>query len=175
MLSHLYDHKLALVSAVYLALVVMACFVGTMFVHDAAYVQNLTGGLHPPFHSGAGWSALLGTDGLGRSQLARLLVGGRTTLLIASGAVLLSASIGPLWDSSPPWAQPSSVSPFCASRISCLVFPRFSWRYSRSNVFKPSIWVLVVVLAMVGWVYTFEWRVLRLLTPKAKHMSVPQE
>jgi peptide/nickel transport system permease protein len=47
--------------------------------------------------AGAGWSHLFGTDDLGRDMFSRVLFGGRLTLLISGGAVVIAALLGTLW------------------------------------------------------------------------------
>ena len=46
---------------------------------------------------------LLGTDDLGRDRLARLLVGTRTTMMVAFAAALVSLVIGTIWGATAGW------------------------------------------------------------------------
>ena len=46
---------------------------------------------------------LLGTDDLGRDRLARLLVGTRTTMMVAFAAALVSLVIGTIWGAAAGW------------------------------------------------------------------------
>ena len=57
---------------------------------------DLTARLAPPIGFGGDWSHPLGTDDLGRDVLARLVASLQTSLLIALGAVAISATIGTL-------------------------------------------------------------------------------
>lgn len=56
--------------------------------------QELTLRLRPPVFLDATSPFVLGSDGLGRDLLSRLLFGARTSLLIAFGATLLATAIG---------------------------------------------------------------------------------
>jgi len=55
---------------------------------------DLTARLAPPVGFGGEWGHPLGTDDLGRDVLARLVSSLQTSLLIALGAVIISATIG---------------------------------------------------------------------------------
>jgi len=80
-------HRLALVCLIFLGAVALACVFGPLFSSYAFADQNLVLGPTPP--SAAHW---LGTDVLGRDELARLLVGGRVSLsvgLLATSIVLI--------------------------------------------------------------------------------------
>jgi peptide/nickel transport system permease protein len=57
---------------------------------------DLVARLAPPVGFGGAWNHPLGTDDLGRDILARLVASLRTSLAIALGAVIISATIGTL-------------------------------------------------------------------------------
>ncbi len=57
-------------------------------IHSGSYL------LKPVPFEGSSWRHLLGTDQLGRDTLARLMIGGRATLIIAWSSVLLAGAIG---------------------------------------------------------------------------------
>jgi peptide/nickel transport system permease protein len=64
-------------------------------VHEAAYDQTLTNRLQPPvWQEGGDRSHLLGTDGLGRDVLARIMTSIRISLMVATAAVLVAAVFG---------------------------------------------------------------------------------
>ncbi len=58
---------------------------------DGGESMNLAARLTPPFTS---WSHVLGTDPLGRDVLARVIVGGRVSLLVGIVSVIGAASVG---------------------------------------------------------------------------------
>ena len=82
-------HKVGLVSIVVLMVIYLAAFVGP-FVYtvspDFANPGNVTA---PP--SSTAW---LGTDELGRDELARLLHGGRVTLTVSLVAIVVAMTLG---------------------------------------------------------------------------------
>lgn len=86
--------KLATVAAVILGIVLFTAVFGPWLVGDAATEQNLDRSNLAPFNLDTGWMNVLGTDPLGRSMFARLVVACQTTLMVSVPAVLISCIIG---------------------------------------------------------------------------------
>lgn len=85
-------HKLAAAGAGTLVLMILLCFAGPLVLKlDASYIDVLNR-FAPPLTGGH----LLGTDELGRDVLARLMAGGRISLVIGFAAMLISVVIGTL-------------------------------------------------------------------------------
>lgn len=91
----LWRDKVAFCAAMVLLVVVLVAVFGPMLVGDAATDQDLRLGATAPGAEG-GFLNLLGTDSLGRSLLARIVIATRTTLSIAVPAVIISLVIGSL-------------------------------------------------------------------------------
>jgi peptide/nickel transport system permease protein len=83
---------IAIASLVWVVFVVLACIAGPALLHidanttDVAHAYAVPSALH-----------LLGTDGLGRDELARLLTGGRITLSVGAIAALVAMFIGTVY------------------------------------------------------------------------------
>ncbi|AZG47240.1 ABC transporter permease [Gordonia insulae] len=86
--------KFATVAAAILTFVLLVAVFGPWLVGDAATDQNLDESNLAPFNLDTGWMNVLGTDPLGRSMLARLVVACQTTLMVSLPAVLISCVIG---------------------------------------------------------------------------------
>ncbi|GAB93803.1 ABC transporter permease [Gordonia rhizosphera] len=86
--------KFATVAAVILGVVLFIAIFGPWIVGDAATEQNLDESNLPPFHLDTGFMNILGTDPLGRSMLARLIVACQTTLMVSIPAVVISCVVG---------------------------------------------------------------------------------
>lgn len=81
-------------AAVVGAMVLLALLAPLLAPHDP-YAQNLGQRLRNPiWHPDASWVHPLGTDGLGRDYLSRLIYGSRISLLIGFGCMLISGAIG---------------------------------------------------------------------------------
>jgi peptide/nickel transport system permease protein len=89
------DHYAAVAATVLLCVFLVAIF-GPLFATHAGQTQHLDLVNTPPFHVKYGVINVLGTDGLGRSVLARVILAARTTMLVAIPTVVLSMSIGSL-------------------------------------------------------------------------------
>lgn len=77
-----------------LLVVIAAVFAPLLAPHDPT-VQNLANALAPPaWQTGGSVEHLLGTDGLGRDVLSRLLYGARNSVFVAVSAMLIGSSIG---------------------------------------------------------------------------------
>jgi peptide/nickel transport system permease protein len=88
--------RLGQAALAFLVLVVLAAVLGPLVMGDAATQADLGKRFVAPFDPQQGAAYFLGSDALGRSFLARLLVAARTTLVIAVLAVVASALVGSL-------------------------------------------------------------------------------
>ena len=90
----LINDRVAAVAAAVLGLVFLTAIFGPMLVGNLATQIDLDNSNQAPFTLAHGWANVLGTDPLGRSMLARLIVACRTTLSVAIPAVVISAVVG---------------------------------------------------------------------------------
>jgi peptide/nickel transport system permease protein len=90
----LINDRVAALAAAVLGLVFLTAVFGPTLVGDLATRIDLDNSNQPPFTLAHGWANVLGTDPLGRSMLARLIVACQTTLSVAIPAVVLSAVVG---------------------------------------------------------------------------------
>ncbi|HEY5856805.1 MAG TPA: ABC transporter permease [Aldersonia sp.] len=140
--------RLATIAAAILVLVLLVAIFGPYLVGDAATDQNLDESNLAPFDPANGWMNILGTDPLGRSMLARLVVACRTTLMVALPAVALSCLIGSVVGM---WAgYHRGVRETVAMRIADVImsFPSLLLAVVVLYVFAPSIANIVLILAI---------------------------
>ncbi|WGF87936.1 ABC transporter permease [Marinivivus vitaminiproducens] len=84
----------ALLAAVFLLILLVSVLLGPPLIGDLATKLGLRQRNLAPFSLEHGFAYILGADNLGRSMLARLVVGARNTLGIAAAAVVCSMAIG---------------------------------------------------------------------------------
>jgi oligopeptide transport system permease protein len=87
-------NRMAVFGAIALAIIAMLSLFGPLLLAYGYEEQNLLLGAAPPSAAHP-----LGTDKLGRDQLARVLYGGRVSLLVGIAATAVSLTIGLLWGS----------------------------------------------------------------------------
>ena len=90
----LYRDKFALTAAIFLAILAVCCIIGPTLIGTLATKLALKQRNLPPGSIEAGWAYVLGADSLGRSILARLIVGARNTLGIALAAGIFAMVVG---------------------------------------------------------------------------------
>jgi peptide/nickel transport system permease protein len=76
-----------------ITLFLLLALLGPLFGSDPT-AQNLTNRLQPPVFLDGSWTHPLGTDGLGRDILSRMLVAARLSLIVGAIAASISAVIG---------------------------------------------------------------------------------
>jgi len=86
--------RVALVSALYLVCIVVACGLAALFLVQEAAAMKFGSGRLAPFDFARPVRDWLGTDQLGRSVLYMLLVAGATSLSIAICAAIIAAATG---------------------------------------------------------------------------------
>jgi peptide/nickel transport system permease protein len=86
--------KFATAAVIFLLVAILCAILGPALLGEAATRQNLRGRNLAPFSLDHGWLMVLGADALGRPLLARIIVAAQNTLMIAAGAVAISASVG---------------------------------------------------------------------------------
>jgi peptide/nickel transport system permease protein len=90
----LWRDKFALVSAVFLLLVILSAFFGPLLLGNPATSMNLRMRNAAPFSLENGWLFFLGADTLGRSILARIIVASQNTMAVATGAAFTALLFG---------------------------------------------------------------------------------
>lgn len=140
--------KLATAAAVVLGCVFLIAAVGPWIIGDAATDQDLDRSNLAPFTLANGWLDILGTDPLGRSMLARLIVACQTTMMVSLPAVLISCIIGSaigMWAGfHRGWRET------VAMRVADVImsFPSLLLAVVILFVFSPSIANIIAVLAI---------------------------
>ncbi|MET0901574.1 MAG: ABC transporter permease [Mycobacterium sp.] len=144
----LVNDRVAAAAAVVLGLVFLTAAFGPMLLGDLATRIDLDNSNQAPFTLAHGWANILGTDPLGRSMFARLVVASRTTLSVAIPAVVISAVVGSLVGM---WAGfYRGWRETLAMRIADVImsFPSLLLAVVVLYVFSPSAANIVLVLAI---------------------------
>lgn len=88
-------HKGFIIAGSIFTLIVLMALAAPLLAPYDPYAQNLANRLVPPaFMQGGVWTHPLGTDGLGRDYLSRIIYGARVSLLIGILTALISGIIG---------------------------------------------------------------------------------
>lgn len=152
-LKRLRKNRMAVVSAVIVTILVVACFVGPLLIswtwgYDFE-AQDLSYGPKAP--SGAHW---FGTDYFGRDLLTRVLYGGQISLGVGLLAALVAASIGTIY---------GAVAGYAGGRVDGLMMRVVDILYALPymflviilvTIFGKSLFLLFLALGLVGWLMT---------------------
>ena len=143
----------AIVGVVILGTVGFAATIGPAILPYGQDSQDLRARLLPPAWMNNGrWAHPLGTDSVGRDLGARLVYGARMSLLIGAGAMTLSFAVGVsaglLAGYHGGW--PGAI----AMRVADVqaAFPSLLLAIAVAAFLRPSIPILLLVLALRGWV-----------------------
>ena len=151
-MARLGRHPLVLVGGAILLVVVLASVLAPLLTAANPVKPSFGKRLAPPWGLGGTPVYVLGTDNLGRDIFARLLYGGRVSLVLATSAVLLAAGAG---------VVVGLVAGVVGGRLDDLVmrvadvqlaFPVIMLAIAIVAVVGTSPLALVSVLALSGWV-----------------------
>jgi len=95
-----------------------------------------------------------GTDRLGRDILARVIEGGKVSLSIGVGSALIASFIGLILGSIAGYFRGKVDKAFVVMVDLFLTFPTFFLLLALVSYVNASVWVLIVVISITGWMTT---------------------
>nr|CAD6616949.1 ABC transporter permease [Rhizobium sp. Khangiran2] len=128
--------KFALCAAIFLLLLFVMAVLGPSWLGELATKQNLRGRNAAPFDFEKAWVWWMGADALGRPLLARIIVATQNTVMVAAGAVLISAVIGTVL---------GLIAGFSSPRVNQVIM-----RLADVIMSFPSLLIAVIVLYILG-------------------------
>jgi len=153
LLRGLLRNRLSLTAALVLLTLILAGLVVPFVSHADPTATNLPDRFRGPAWVAGGSSAhVLGTDGLGRDVLVRIIYGARISLTIGFVAALIAATLGvPL----------GLLAGFYGGAVDAVImrladiqlgFPSILLYISALTVLQPSLWNMILILGIAGWV-----------------------
>ncbi len=128
--------KFALAAAIFLLIIILLALIGPTWLGDLATKQNLRGRNTAPFDFDKAWVWWMGADALGRPLLARIIVATQNTIMVAAGAVLISAVVGTVL---------GLIAGFSSERVNQIIM-----RLADVIMSFPSLLIAVIVLYILG-------------------------
>ena len=132
-----------------LIFVVIFSFFGSFLYTIDAYTLDSASILLPP-----SLEHFLGTDRLGRDILARLMEGGKVSLIIGVGSAFIASVIGLVLGSMAGYFRGSVDKGFIVLVDLFLTFPTFFLLLALVSYVNASAWVLIVIISITGWMTT---------------------
>jgi peptide/nickel transport system permease protein len=138
--------KCPCVSVAVLAALFLFSFVGPFLYHGSPY------DLHPEaLLMAPSWHYPLGTDRLGRDLLARLMQGGQVSLVIGVGSALIASMLGLIVGITAGFFRGAVDKLFVVVVDLFLTFPTFFLLLALVSYVEASVWVLIFVISVTGW------------------------
>jgi peptide/nickel transport system permease protein len=140
------ENKLALAGVIIVVAVALFCYVGPLFWHTDQIHTNLLQINQPPSAQHP-----LGTDDLGYDVLGRLMVGGQSSLLVGIAVALMATGFGVIYGViSGYFGGPTDAVLMRVVDI-VLAVPVVYLFIDLASEFKPTLLLLIVVLAFISW------------------------
>jgi peptide/nickel transport system permease protein len=143
-----FRHKMAFVSIVVLAILIVACFGAPWLAPYEQGAQNLLAGSEGP--SSSHW---FGTDELGRDQLTEIMYAGRVSLLIGLVVALLSTIVGVTVGSVSAYFGRATDHALSSVTDLFLILPDLALLAVAILYFGQTYTSIIIVLAALGWMY----------------------
>ncbi len=137
------------VSIAMLTGIILFSFFGTLFYSVSPYALDKEAILVAP--SAQYW---FGTDRLGRDIFARLIEGGKVSLLIGFGSALVASFIGLVLGATAGFLKGKVDKGFVVLVDLFLTFPTFFLLLALVSYVNASVWVLIVIISITGWMTT---------------------
>lgn len=113
--------------------------------------QDLSSRLVPPVGFGGTWSHPLGTDQLGRDLLARVVESAQVSLLVGIVAVTIAMALGVVLGLIAGYFGGWTDSAITSIADIHLAFPGILIGLVLFAAFGPSVWIVIAVISLTGW------------------------
>ncbi len=133
-------------SIMLLILIFIMSFFGSYLYQHSAYELDKTAILLSP-----SFEHIMGTDRLGRDLFARIIEGGKVSLSIGVGSALISSFIGLMVGVSAGFFRGKIDKIIIIIIDLFLTFPTFFLLLALISYMSASIWVLVFIISITGW------------------------
>jgi peptide/nickel transport system permease protein len=139
------DNKLALAGLIMVVVVALFCFAGPLFWHtnqvNTTFVVNKPpSAAHP-----------LGTDDLGYDVLGRLMAGGQSSLEVGLAVAVVATAFGVLYGVLSGFAGGFTDAVMMRFVDIVLAIPVVYLFIDLASEFKPTLWLLILVLSLLSW------------------------
>jgi peptide/nickel transport system permease protein len=139
-------HRLGLLGLALIVAVALFCFLGPVVYHtDQVHVNIQVTNMQP------GKGRPLGTDANGYDILGRLMVGGQSSLEIGIAVAIIASIIGVTWGAIAGFAGGLLDAIMMRTVDIVLAIPAIFLLIYLSTVFRPTIWLLIVVVSLLSW------------------------
>ena len=145
-LDKLKEHKMAMVGLVVLIVEILMVVFLPMILKLDPYTSDYTA-----FSAAPGGAHILGTDAIGRDVFARLMYGGRTSLLVGFVSTLISCAIGVPLGLVAGYARGKAESVIMRIADIFMSFPSIVLILVLVAVLGPSVWSVTCVIGVLGW------------------------
>lgn len=150
--NELWHDKAGLFGVCFLVVLITVAILAPLFApHDPAS-QDLVNRLKPPFWSDGGSTEyLLGTDGLGRDVLSRLMYGARISLFVGVAVVAFAGTFGIVMGLIAGYRGGRLDRVIMRTVDTQIAFPGLLIAILLASLIGPSVRTVIVVLAINGW------------------------
>ncbi len=138
--------KIPYISILLLVIIIFMSFFGNLFYHVSPFELDKAAILLSPSSE-----HLMGTDRLGRDVMARILEGGKVSLSIGVGSAIIASFIGLMVGVSAGFFRGKSDKFIIILIDLFLTFPTFFLLLALISYMSASIWVLVFIISITGW------------------------
>lgn len=145
-LSKLTEHKMAMAGLVVILLEILLVMILPVVLNLNPYDSDYTA-----FFAAPNAAHILGTDAIGRDVFARLIYGGRTSLLVGFFSTIISCAIGvPLGLIAGYFRGKAEIAIMRVADV-FMSFPSIVLILVLVAVIGPSIWSVTLVIGVLGW------------------------
>ena len=136
-------------SVIVLVAIVIVSFFGGHFYDHSPYLLNKEAILLPPSAEHP-----FGTDRLGRDLLARVIEGGKISLVIGVGSAIIATLTGLIVGVSAGFFRGKTDKTIVVLIDLFLTFPTFFLLLALISYMNASVWVLIFIISVTGWMGT---------------------
>jgi peptide/nickel transport system permease protein len=137
---------------IFLITLIVVAILAPLFAPHDPQDQDLIARLRPPFWmDGGSWTYPLGTDGLGRDVLSRLMYGARISLLVGVAVVAFAGGVGIVMGLLAGYRGGLTDRVIMRTVDTQIAFPGLLIAILLASLIGPSVRTVIIVLAINGW------------------------